>query len=105
MLNYGTAQVNGQMVPIRTMDAYAPRAYGPTRMSAPGSPNTVPPMLGVGGGIGAIPAGPQSGVSGGADGALTTAGVSSPWSWVVSPVPIAVLSLVVALIWLRAIHW
>lgn len=105
MLGYGSDAVNGQLVAVRTLDAYRPVAFGQTRMSAPGAPNTVPPMLAVGGFGGTVAAGPAAGVAGGADGALAHAGAESPWDWAKSPVPIAIFSLVVALIWLRAIHW
>lgn len=101
---YGSAQVNSQLVPMRTADAYSPRPWGPTMMVAPSSVNTVPPMLAQGGLPAAV--GSRAGVpGGGAEGQLAAAGMARPFDWAHSPIPIVLFGLVVTVLWLRGVHW
>lgn len=105
MLNYGSTLANGQLIPTRTVDAYSPRPWGPVMMTAPSSVNTVPPQMAQGGGVIGGSMHRTAGVQGGVDGGLGQAGVAKPFDWALSPIPIIILCLVVAIMWLRGVHW
>lgn len=108
MLGYGSDVINGQLVAVRTRDAYAPIGWGPTIHGPGATVNTLPPMLAPGGGSGGFGvAAPSklSGISGGADGQLAHAGANNPWDWALSPVPILIAILIISMVWLRAVHW
>ena len=91
-LGYGTDVIAGQQVPVRTWDAYMPRAYGPTTQSVPGVTPVIPPM------IGAAP-------GGSAYGQQAQIAMASPFDFRTSPLVFSLLAFVVGLLILRVVHW
>lgn len=111
-LGYGSDAINGQLVPVRTLDGYSPNAYGPIVNVGTAAVNTVPPSLGAGGGrIGgnsgtvASSSGDITNNSGGTNMAHADLAAANPWNFKVSPLPMAMVFLVVGLVGLRLIHW
>lgn len=107
-LGYGTDAINGQMVPVRTLDGYKPITYGPVLNVGTAAVSAVPPSLGAGGGtIGGVytPEGDIVNSSGTANNANAAAAANEPWSMIKSPVPMAIIFLLVGLVGLRVIHW
>lgn len=87
-----TDVINGQMVPTQSAEVRFPIGYVPLAQRVPNITPTIPPMLG-------------SGVGGatGTDSAVMAA--ANPWSFFHSPLPWAIVFLVVGLLGLRFIHW
>lgn len=108
MLGYGSDTVNGQLVGMRTLDGYTPRTYGPVVNVGTATVSAVPPSLGAGGGTvngqytndGSVING-----SGGTNTAHAAAAAAHPWNFAISPLPMAVIFLVVGLVGLRIVHW
>lgn len=107
-LGYGSDNINGQLVGMRTMDGYSPRTYGPVINVGTAAVSAVPPSLGAGGGTvnGSYTSGADViNSSGGANTAHAQAAAAHPWNIAISPVPMAIIFLVVGLVGLRLIHW
>lgn len=109
-LGYGSDAINGQLVPVRTLDGYSPNAYGPIVNVGTAAVNTVPPSIGAGGGmVGGAGVATSSGDitnnSGGTNTAHAALAAANPWNFAVSPIPMAIIFLVVGLVGLRMIHW
>lgn len=108
MLGYGSDDINGQLVGVRTRDAYKPITYGPIVNVGTATVSAVPPSLGAGGGtIGGTytPEGDIVNNSGATNTAHAVLASQNPWNIAISPVPMALLFLVVGLVGLRVIHW
>lgn len=91
-----TDVVAGQRVALRWSDAYSPVGYGPITSALPNRVASVPPML-ASAGIG------TAGDAGNSTGAAEAA--ASPWSWSKSPLPWAIVFVVVGLTILHFVHW
>lgn len=91
MLGPDTAVVNGQRVPLFQRDAFSPRSYVP--VAPQGVAQQYPTLPGIVGN-------PMGNEAGNATGAL-----QSPFSFRDSPLPWAILFLVVGLLGLRFVHW
>lgn len=109
MLGYASDVINGQLVGVRTLDGYKPMTYGPVVNVGTASVTAVPPFLGAGGGTigGGSYGGDDSpaGIAGAANLAHAEVAANNPWSFVLSPLPMALIFLVVSLVGLRVIHW
>lgn len=112
--------INGQLVAVSRREAWAPVAWGPTPGQSGGfSPvPTIPPSVGpnnygvmgsqAGGfsaGIGQHSEATNMGIGGYANSAAAGAAALYPWNWKLSPVPWAILFVLVGLIGLRLVHW
>ena len=113
--------INGQLVSVVRKEAYAPVAWGPTPGQAGGFAPlpVIPPAVNSGsfGIMGAQAPGYTAGLggasssahvgSGGAGGNADAAGVAGlyPWNWKLSPLPLAIIFLLVGIIGLRLVHW
>lgn len=104
----GSAVADGQRFAVWTSSAFRPQAFGPTVTAAPAAVATVPPVVGAGymgpaGSAGATTIGGY----GTADNNTYVASVaaSQPFSFKSSPLPFALIGLVVSLVLLRAIFW
>jgi hypothetical protein len=84
--------VNGQLVPMQSAEVRFPMGYIPLAQRVPNITPTIPPMMSTGAG------GPSSTDS-------ATLAAANPWSWFHSPLPWAILFLVIGLLGLRFIHW
>ena len=99
-LGPSTSVVDGQRIAVQTSDAWHPVAYGSTMQSVPASRPVLP-----------IYAGAPVNATGvgltGQDDNATQAAIagSNPFSFRASPLPWAVVFLLVGLIGLRVIHW
>jgi len=116
--------INGQLVSVVRREAYAPVAWGPTPGQAGGFAPvpTIPPSVssttfgamgsqapGYTAGLGGASSSARAdtgGISGGA-GNMSAAGVAGlyPWNWKLSPLPWAVVFVIVGLLGLRFFHW
>jgi len=107
MFGYGSDDINGQMVGVKTSDAYHPRVFGPIVNVTASSVSAVPPSLGAGGGVvgGYNGSGDVTDNSGGSNLAAAQAAATHPWDLAMSPVPMALIFLVVGLVGLRVVHW
>ena len=107
-LGYGSDAINGQLVPVRTMDGYRPITYGPVLNVGTAAVSAVPPSLGAGGGtIGGVYTneGDIVNSSGTANTANAALAANQPFSFVQSPIPMAIIFLIVGLVGLRVVHW
>lgn len=85
--SYGSATVNGQLVPVFKWNAFASgNATGPVYGGGPASPATIPPNA-----------------SSGSASASTAA--SAPFNVKSSPILLLLVMLVVGVLGLRFIHW
>jgi hypothetical protein len=91
LLGYGTDVIAGQQVPVRTWDAFMPRAYGPMTQSVPGVTPVVPPVL--------------AGSPGMAYGQQAQIALAQPFDFKKSPLLFSVIALVLGLLILRIVHW
>jgi hypothetical protein len=107
VFGYGSDAINGQLVGMRTSDAYSPRTYGPVVNVGTAAVSAVPPSLGAGGGTinGGYTAEGDSLASGAANVAHAQAAGRMPFDMAISPLPWAIIFLVVGLVGLRVIHW
>jgi len=108
MFGYGSDDINGQMVGVKTSDAYHPRVFGPIVNVTSSSVSAVPPSLGAGGGVvggGYNGSGDVADTGGAANLASATTAATHPWDLALSPVPMALIFLVVGLVGLRVVHW
>lgn len=112
--------INGQLVSVVRGEAYSPVAWGPTPGQAGGFAPlpTIPPAVGSGqfGAMGAQAPGFTAGM-GGASSAVQNSGTGGgnseaagiagmyPWNWKLSPLPMAIIFLLVGIIGLRLVHW
>jgi hypothetical protein len=91
------------------MDGYKPLTYGPVVNVGTAAVTAVPPSLGAGGGTigGGTYGGDDSspGIAGAANLAHAQIASQNPWSFALSPLPMALIFLVVSLVGLRVIHW
>lgn len=87
MLEAQSKVVNGQLITLVRGDAYRPTAYQGTFLGG----NTPPPTL-------------PSGIMGDATAANAAAASANPWSWQDSPLPWALVFLVISLVILH-IHF
>jgi len=104
----GSAIIQGQRVPIETASAWTPVGYGARIQAAPASVNTLPPAVGGGGMTGGASTGQVSiGGYGPADNNAAAAIIAGdqPFSFVHSPLPVAILGLVGSLVVLRLVFW
>ena len=85
----GTLQVNSQLVPVPMSSAFYPSAASAPFYRGSGQPPLTIPMQGM-----------QSAGDMAAQNAA-----ANPWSFSASPLPIAVIALIVGLLGLRYIHW
>lgn len=106
MLNKTSDVVNGQLVAISPADAWRAIAWGPTpgQASGPAPVPSVPPLYS------AQSFGPMSAMSGSsgqdqANVAAAAAAASAPFHGKLSPLPWAILFLVIGLIGMRLVHW
>jgi hypothetical protein len=85
--------INGQLLPIQSREVRFPIGYIAVAQRVPNITPTVPPQMG-------------SGSVGGAT-SIDSAAVAAanPWSLMHSPLPWAIIFLVVGLLGLRFIHW
>lgn len=111
--------INGQLVAISRREAWAPVAWGPTPGQAGGfSPvPTIPPSVSVSnfGAMGSQAPGYTAGLGGasaatnayvgGVNEAAAGAAALYPWNWKLSPLPWAIVFVLVGLIGLRLVHW
>jgi hypothetical protein len=112
--------INGQLIPVVRREAYAPTAWGPTPGQAGGFAPlpTIPPSVGSSsyGVMGAQAPGYTAGLGGassstnagpGGAGNMDAAGIAGlyPWNWKLSPLPLAIIFLLVGIIGLRLVHW
>jgi hypothetical protein len=107
-LGYGSDAINGQLVPVRTLDGYKPVTYGPVVNVGTASVSAVPPSLGAGGGtIGGSYTndGDLINNSGATNTGNAAIAAQHPWDIRLSPVPMALIFLLVGLVGLRLIHW
>lgn len=107
-LGYGTDDINGQMVPVRTLDGYKPMTYGPVVNVGTAAVSAVPPSLGAAGGTingQYTPEGDIVNGSGTANNAAAAVAANKPWNIALSPVPMALIFLAVGLLGLRFVHW
>lgn len=106
MFGYGSDAINGQLVGMRTQDAYRPITYGPVVNVGTAAVNAVPPSLGAGGGtIGGNVVGDDNGGTGTSNTAQAAVAMQHPWDMAMSPLPMALIFLFVGLVGLRVIHW
>lgn len=91
-----TDVVAGQRVSLRWLDAYQPVGWGPVTSALPNRVASVPPML-ASAGIGTATDGGNS--------AAAAEAVASPWSWSKSPLPWAIVAVVLGLAILHFVHW
>lgn len=107
-LGYGSDAINGQLVAVRTMDGYKPITVGPVLSVGTAAVSAVPPSLGAGGGtIGGVYTneGDIISTSGTANNANAAMAANKPFSFIQSPIPMAIIMLVVGLVGLRVVHW
>lgn len=107
-IGYGSDVINGQLVGVRTLDGYKPITYGPVVNVGTSAVSAVPPSLGAGGGtIGGSYTSDGSVIngSGGSNMAHAQAASQNPWNFQISPLPMALIALVVGVIGLRLVHW
>lgn len=114
--------INGQLVSVARGEAYAPTAWGPTPGQAGGFAPlpTIPPAVSSAayGSMGAQAPGFTAGLGGASSGTgaanTGTGGANSeaagiagmyPWNWKLSPLPWAIIFLLVGIIGLRLVHW
>lgn len=116
--------INGQLVPVVRSEAYAPTAWGPVPGQASGFAPvpTVPPAVsvasfgvmgsqapGFSSNLGGAPPNSNSVPGAGADSTGNSAAAAAaglfPWNWKLSPLPMALGLLLIALIGLRVFHW
>lgn len=93
MLGPQTDVINGQLLSVRPQYAISPVAYGSALSSKQAPIPTIPP---------AYSSTPDQSGMGNAAGSAATA---FPFSFTQSPLPFAILFLVVGLLGLRFIHW
>ena len=82
----------GQLVPIQSAEVRAPVGYVSIAQRVPNITPTVPPMI-------------NSGVGGATSTDTSVMAIANPWSLFHSPLPWAIIFLVVGLLGLRVIHW
>lgn len=94
---YGSTVINGQLISVSPMEAYAPATLSPTYI----------PAYVTSGGISASPMSGQGAVA--STGPITSAAhapvAGSAWSLTQSPVILAVLFLIIGMAGLRYLHW
>lgn len=98
--SYGSSVVNGQLVTNYTMSALKPsQAAAPYWQGNGSKPRTL-----MGYGMGSTGQAAGAGIGGG--GVLTSSDAgAAPWSFQSSPVPWAIIFLVVGILGLRHVHW
>lgn len=107
-LGYGSDAINGQLVPIRTLDGYKPITYGPVVNVGTAAVTAIPPSLSAGGGtIGGDYSNNSDIVNNAGATNLANAAYSAqhPWDVSKSPVVAAIVALAVGLIGLHFVHW
>ena len=99
-----SAVVNGQLVTLPSRYAYMPTPFGPQTVGVPQVTPSYPPYVG---GSSSAPGVENVGGYGtaGANALATGIAAQNPWSPKLSPVWMAVVGLIVALVLLKAIHW
>lgn len=108
MLNRETVALNGFRTTTPVADGYNPIGFGPQTVAIPAPPPTIPPMFGASGGATGSNQVPEHvGGYGTAGNNNMVAGAASanPWSFKLSPLPWAVIGLVVSLFLIAKIHW
>lgn len=99
--------INGQLVQTPTPAAYSPQGYGPQTIGVPNVAAAYPPYRGAGGPMSTAPGSESVGGYGtaGNNNIVASIGAAHPWNPRVSPVPWAVLGLIISLLLLKAVHW
>lgn len=99
-LGPSTSVIDGQRVSVQTSDAWHPVAYGSTLQSVPAGQPVLPMFAG------APVSASGVNLTGNDDNAMAAARAgANPFSFRDSPLPWAVVFLLVGLIGLRVIHW
>jgi len=105
MLGSQSIVVNGQRVDTPTSFMYNPTSYGVQTTGVPQVSPTAPPYIGGGSAVGAGAEGVGGYGTAGNNQQMTAIAAANPHSLKVSPVWWAVISLIVGLVLLNAIHW
>lgn len=88
--NAGTLQVNSQLIPVPMSSAFFPNSASSPFYKGSGQP---PPTV------------PLNYMSSAGTNNTTAVAMANPWSPTQSPLPFAIIALVVGMLLLRYVHW